>query len=194
VHFRVDVTANIRLGIPILLQTNPHSRYPDLDDVSAQSCYVPVLELMPERQCVDRVHSGTENPPPRDPDLTRIQYAMIFVPGLIVGRLCDLGYFKRTLFISRSVTRDFISHNERHLTTPRNQYVSSRSGRRHGRMQGVLAATPLPGSPDRVVLWDDLRSDPCHRFTVVQETEIFGVWHRCRRSVTGRNDHPDCRK
>lgn len=29
-----------------------------------------------------------------------IQYALVFFPGLIAGRLCDLGYFKRTLFIS----------------------------------------------------------------------------------------------
>lgn len=29
-----------------------------------------------------------------------IQYALVFLPGLIAGRLCDLGYFKRTLFIS----------------------------------------------------------------------------------------------
>ncbi|KAF9643781.1 MFS general substrate transporter [Thelephora ganbajun] len=28
-----------------------------------------------------------------------IQYALVFLPGLITGRLCDLGYFKRTLFI-----------------------------------------------------------------------------------------------
>lgn len=29
-----------------------------------------------------------------------VQYALMFLPGLIAGRLCDLGYFKRTLFIS----------------------------------------------------------------------------------------------
>ena len=59
-------------------------------------------------------------------------------------------------------------------------------------MQGVLATSSLPGSPYWIVLWDDLRSSPCHRFTVVQETEIVGVWYRCRRSVSGRNSHPDC--
>jgi serine/threonine protein kinase len=37
------------------------------------------------------------------------------------------------------------------------------------------------GGAHRVVLWDDLRFDPHHRFTVVQETEIFGVEHRCRK-------------
>ncbi|KAF9781198.1 MFS general substrate transporter [Thelephora terrestris] len=29
-----------------------------------------------------------------------VQYALIFLPGLLAGRLCDLGYYKRTLFIS----------------------------------------------------------------------------------------------
>ncbi|KAF9646429.1 MFS general substrate transporter [Thelephora ganbajun] len=29
-----------------------------------------------------------------------VQYALVFLPGLLAGRLCDLGYFKQTLFIS----------------------------------------------------------------------------------------------
>jgi len=59
---------------------------------------------MPERQRVDWVHSSIGDLHfPRDTELTWIQYALIFFPGLIAGRLCDIGYFKRTLFISRSV-------------------------------------------------------------------------------------------
>jgi len=58
-----------------------------------------------------------ETTPPHDTELTCTQYALVFLPGLIAGRLCDLGYFKRTLFISRSVTRDFTQHSEHYLTT-----------------------------------------------------------------------------
>ena len=193
-HFRVDVTANAGLGIPILLQTNPHTRYPDLDDVSVQSCYVPGPRTDARAPVRGSGPFRYGDPSSHDAELTCIQYAMIFVPGLIVGRLCDLGYFKRTLFISRSVARSLFHVTSVIQPQTRNQRVSSRSGHRHGRMQGVLATTPLPGSPDWAVLRDDLRPDPCHRFTVVQETEIFGVEHRCRRIVTGRNDYPDCRK
>ena len=32
------------------------------------------------------------------------QYALILLPGLVAGRLSDLGYFKWTMFISRSAT------------------------------------------------------------------------------------------
>jgi len=58
---------------------------------------------------------------PSEAELTCIQYALILLPGLIAGRLCDLGYFKRTLFISRSVTRGFVPQN--HLT-PNSKLVS----------------------------------------------------------------------
>jgi hypothetical protein len=115
VHFHVGVTANDGLGIPILLQTDSHSRYPDLDDVSAQSCYVPSPRIDARAPVRGSGPFRYGDPTSHGAELTCIQYAMIFVPGLIVGRLCDLGYFKRTLFISRSVTRGFISRNERHL-------------------------------------------------------------------------------
>ena len=59
-------------------------------------------------------------------------------------------------------------------------------------MQGVLATAPLPGSPDRGFLWNDLRPAPCHHFTLVQKTEITGVLYCHHRIVTGRNSHPDC--
>ena len=68
-----------------------------------------VSDLISERQRVDRFHSGTTIPArPRDTELTRTQYALVFLPGLIAGRLCDLGYFKRTLFISRSAAPDLL--------------------------------------------------------------------------------------
>ena len=31
-----------------------------------------------------------------------MQYALVYLPGIVVGRLCDLGYFNHTLCISRS--------------------------------------------------------------------------------------------
>ena len=37
-------------------------------------------------------------------ELTSIQYSLVFLPGLLAGRLCDLGCYKRTLLTSRSVT------------------------------------------------------------------------------------------
>ena len=61
-------------------------------------------------------------------------------------------------------------------------------------MQEVLAIAPLPGFPYRGVLWDDLRSNPDHSCTVVQETEISGVWYRCHWIVNRRNSHSDCRQ
>jgi len=59
-------------------------------------------------------------------------------------------------------------------------------------MQGVLAIACLPGSPHRVRLWNDLLSDPRHRRTVVQETEIIDGRDYLRWSISGRNNHPDC--
>jgi len=58
---------------------------------------------------MDRVHSGVTAALPRATELTRTQYAFIFLPGFIAGRLCDLGYFKRTMFVSRSV---IVPHND----------------------------------------------------------------------------------
>ena len=54
--------------------------------------------------------------PPHFPlvtELTRTQYALILLPGFIAGRLCDLGYFKQTMFVSRLVVAP---HKEYHLT------------------------------------------------------------------------------
>ena len=51
---------------------------------------------------MDRVCSGPMAPLPHDTGLTCMQYALVLLPGLITGRLCDLGYFKRTMLISRS--------------------------------------------------------------------------------------------
>jgi len=79
------------------------------------------------------------------------------------------------------------------LPTP-NQRNSSRSDCDHSRMQGVLATAPLSRFPYRVVLWNDLRYNPCHHFTVVQETEIIGVRYHGLRIVTGGNNHPNCRQ
>ena len=61
-------------------------------------------------------------------------------------------------------------------------------------MQGVLAIAPLSGSLDRARLWNDLLSAPFHRRTVVQEAEIIGIRNCLRWSITGRNNHSDCRK
>jgi len=58
-------------------------------------------------------------------------------------------------------------------------------------MQEVLAIPPLPGDLDRARLRNGLWSDPCHHFTVVQETEIVGIWNYRYRIITGRNDHTD---
>jgi len=63
---------------------------------------------------MDRVHSGATTALSHAIGLTRTQYALILLPGFIAGRLFDLGYFKRTMFISRSV---IVLHNEYHLTT-----------------------------------------------------------------------------
>jgi len=61
-------------------------------------------------------------------------------------------------------------------------------------MQGVLAISHLSGSPDRVCLWNDLLSDPRHRRTVVRETEIISGRDYLRWSISGGNNHPDCRQ
>ena len=61
-------------------------------------------------------------------------------------------------------------------------------------MQGVLAIAPLSGSLDRARLRNDILSAPCHRRTVVQETEIIGVRHCLRWSIIGRDNHSDCRQ
>ena len=61
-------------------------------------------------------------------------------------------------------------------------------------MQGVLAIAPLSGSLDRVRLWNDLLSDPRYLCAMVQETEIFSVWHYSHWSVTRWDNHSDCRQ
>jgi len=53
---------------------------------------------------MDRVDSGATTALVLVVELTCTQYALVFLPGLIAGQLCDLGYFKRTLLISRSAT------------------------------------------------------------------------------------------
>jgi len=61
-------------------------------------------------------------------------------------------------------------------------------------MQGVLAIAPLSGSPHWVRLWNALLSDPRHLCTMVQETEIIGVWYYRHWSITGRVNHSDYRQ
>jgi len=61
-------------------------------------------------------------------------------------------------------------------------------------MQGVLATAPLSGFLHWDVLWDDLRSTPYHRFTMVLETEIICIRYLRHRIIHGRNGHPDCRQ
>lgn len=79
---------------------------------------------------MDRVRSGKHCPSPRQTGLRFLQYSLIFLPGLFAGRLCDLGYYKRTLFISRLVIQDFITRHEYKLTNS-TQRDSSSGDRSH---------------------------------------------------------------
>lgn len=80
----------LETGVPILPPTGPNTRDPDLDDVNVQSSTLSRFGLISNRQRVDRFHSGMTRPPLlRDTELTCTQYALIFLPGLIVGWLRD---------------------------------------------------------------------------------------------------------
>ena len=41
-------------------------------------------------------------------------------------------------------------------------------------------------------LRDELRSDPYHPLTLVQETEVISIWNQCHRIATKRDNHPEC--
>ena len=122
------------------------------------------------------------------------QYSLVLLPGLIAGRLSDLGYFKRTAFISRSATGFCFPQRTSFDRQARDQRDPSCSDCAHGRMQGVLAIAPLSRSLDRVRLRNDPLSDPCNLRTVVQKTEIIGVRHYSHWSITGWNNHSDRRQ
>ena len=61
-------------------------------------------------------------------------------------------------------------------------------------MHGVLAIAHLSGSSYRIRLWNALLSDPCYLCTMVQETEIIGVWYYRYWVVAGWNNHSNCRQ
>ena len=61
-------------------------------------------------------------------------------------------------------------------------------------MHGVLAIAHLSGSPHWVRLWNALLSDPRYLRTMVQETAIIGIWYYRHWSITGWNNHSNCRQ
>ena|ERR1700753_1455923 len=126
-----------------------------------------IFDLTPERQRVDRLHPGTHSPIshlPTGPGLTGTKYSLVLLPGLVAGHLSDLGYFKRTLFISRSVAGFICNSN---ISRALNQRDFSRCDVSHGRVQEVLATLAFPRLSDWSSRWDGLRSGRFHHVSVV---------------------------
>ena len=126
------------------------------------------------------------------PALTFRQYAMLFFPALVTGRLCDMGYFKHTLLFFRFVapSSDFRAEGLRAIGNP--QCVPRGRHRTRRRMQDVLAIAIVSRFRFRNQLWYDFWPSFDRHRTLVQAQACTGVRNRFIRCCYGRGSLSDC--